>query len=127
MDLGISGRTAIVCAASKGLGKASALSLARDGVNLFITARTESVLAETAKKIASETGVSVTPVPGDITTAEGRSAILSACPDPDILVNNAGGPPPGNFRTFEPQDWLDAVNGALATLTGASLGLWAVP
>lgn len=110
MDLGISGRTAIVCAASKGLGKASALSLARDGVNLFITARTEDVLKATAAEIASETGVSVTPVAGDITTAEGRSAVLAACPDPDILVNNAGGPPPGNFRTFEPQDWLDAVN-----------------
>jgi len=110
MDLGLSGKTAIVCAASKGLGKASALSLAREGVSVFITARTESTLKEAAREIASETGSSVTPVPGDITTPEGRAAVLAACPDPDILVNNAGGPPLGNFRSFEPQDWLDAVN-----------------
>lgn len=110
MDLGLSGRTAIVCAASKGLGKASALSLAREGVTVFITARTESVLNDAANDIASETGATVTPVVGDITTPRGRADVLAACPNPDILVNNAGGPPLGNFRTFEPQDWLDAVN-----------------
>ncbi|MEQ9491189.1 MAG: SDR family oxidoreductase [Alphaproteobacteria bacterium] len=110
MDLGLSGRTAIVCAASKGLGKASALSLAREGVSVFITARTEGPLNDTAKDIALESGATVTPVVGDITTPEGRKAVLAACPDPDVLVNNAGGPPTGNFRDFEPEDWLAAVN-----------------
>lgn len=115
MDLGIRGRKAIVCAASKGLGKASALSLAREGVDLVITARNADTLNETAREIAAETGVTVTPVAGDITTPEGRAAALAACPDPDILINNAGGPPRGNFRDFGPQDWLDAVNANMVT------------
>ncbi len=115
MDLGIKGRKAIVCAASKGLGKASALALARDGVDLVITARTADVLRAAADEIASETGVSVTPVACDIKTPEGRAATLEACPAPDILVNNAGGPPRGDFRDFTPQDWLDAVNGNMIT------------
>jgi 3-oxoacyl-[acyl-carrier protein] reductase len=115
MDLGIKGRKALVCAASKGLGKASAMSLARDGVDLVITGRTAETLNATAQEIADETGVSVTPVIGDIKTPAGRAAALAACPNPDILINNAGGPPRGNFRDFTPEDWQDAVNGNMIT------------
>ncbi len=111
MDLGITGRSAIVCAASKGLGKASAFALAREGVNLVINSRTEEVLQATAEEIRSECAVDVTAVACDITTPQGREAVLSACSDPDILVNNAGGPPRGDFREFGPEDWQKAVNG----------------
>ena len=95
MDLGIRGKTALVCAASKGLGKGCATSLAREGVNLVITARGAEALEATAAELR-KLGVKVTAVAGDITTAEGRAAALKACPSPDILVNNAGGPPPGD-------------------------------
>jgi 3-oxoacyl-[acyl-carrier protein] reductase len=115
MDLGIKGRKAIVCAASKGLGKACALSLARDGVDLVINSRSLDVLKATADEIASETGVSVTPVAADITTEEGRTAVLAACPDPDILVNNAGGPPPGDFRDWDRDTWIKALDGNMLT------------
>jgi 3-oxoacyl-[acyl-carrier protein] reductase len=110
MDLGIRGRRAIVCAASKGLGKGCARSLAREGVDLVINSRSMDVLAATAEEIARETGVSVTPVAADITTEEGRSAVLAACPDPDILVNNAGGPPPGDFRDWDRDIWIKALD-----------------
>jgi 3-oxoacyl-[acyl-carrier protein] reductase len=115
MDMGITGKTALVCAASKGLGKGCALALAREGVDLVITARTKDVLVATAKEIADETGVKVTPVAGDITTEEGRAAALAACPDPDILVNNAGGPPPGDFRDWRREDWIAAVDANMIT------------
>ncbi len=110
MDLGIRGRTAIVCAASKGLGRACAMSLAREGVDLVITARTADVLERTAAEIRSATGVRVTPVAGDIATEAGRRAALAACSDPDILVNNAGGPPPGDFRDWDREAWLRALD-----------------
>lgn len=110
MDLGLRGRKAIVCAASKGLGRACALSLAREGVDLVITARTADVLERTADDIRRETGVSVTPVAGDISTEEGRAAALAACPAPDILVNNAGGPPPGDFRNWDRDTWIRAID-----------------
>ena len=115
MDLGIAGRKAIVCAASKGLGRGCARSLAKNGVEVFVTARTADALKETADAISRESGVKVTAVPGDITTREGRQAVLDACPAPDILVNNAGGPPPGDFRDWDEQDWLDAVNANMIT------------
>ena len=99
MDLGLSGRRALVCAASKGLGKGCALALAREGVAVTITARTAEVLERTADEIRSATGVTVIVVAGDIATEAGRAAALAACPEPDILVNNAGGPPPGDFIT----------------------------
>jgi 3-oxoacyl-[acyl-carrier protein] reductase len=110
MDLGIRGRRAIVCAASKGLGKGCARSLAREGVDLVINSRSMDALAATAADIARETGVSVTPVAADITTEEGRRAVLAACPDPDILVNNAGGPPPGDFRDWDRDVWIKALD-----------------
>lgn len=115
MDLGLKGKKAIVCAASKGLGKASALSLAREGVDLVITARGAEALEQAADEIRAETGVTVTLVAGDIKTPEGRAQALAACPEPDILINNAGGPPRGDFRDFKPEDWVEAVNGNMIT------------
>ncbi|MFC5353929.1 SDR family oxidoreductase [Azospirillum himalayense] len=109
MDLGIAGRRAIVCAASKGLGKACALALAREGVAVTITARGRDLLEAAAEEIRKETGAAVTTAVGDIATEEGRAAALAACPEPDILVNNAGGPPPGDFRDWERDDWVRAV------------------
>jgi 3-oxoacyl-[acyl-carrier protein] reductase len=110
MDLGIKGKSAIVCAASKGLGKGCAEALAREGVDVTICARGADALDATAKELAAY-GVKVTPVVCDVTTEEGRKALVAACPNPDILVNNAGGPPPGDFRSFTSDDWRKAVEG----------------
>ena len=115
MDMGIRGRRAIVCAASKGLGRGCAEALAGEGVDLVITARTASELEATAGDIAAKYGVSVTPIAGDVKTEAGRAAILEAMPDPDILINNAGGPPPGDFADFSMDDWRDAVEGNMIT------------
>ena len=115
MDTGLKGRTALVCAASKGLGRACAMALAREGVDVTITARTAAVLEQTAQEIRAATGVRVTTVPGDITTEAGRAAALAACPAPDILVNNAGGPPPGDFRHWSREDWIRAIDGNMLT------------
>jgi 3-oxoacyl-[acyl-carrier protein] reductase len=115
MDLGIRGRTALVCAASKGLGKGCAFALAGEGVQLFITARGRDALEATADEIRKATSVKVTTIVGDITTAEGRAQALAACPKPDILVNNAGGPPPGDFRNWTREDWLKAIDANMLT------------
>lgn len=110
METGLQGKRAIVCAASKGLGRACATALAREGVAVVITARTAGTLERTAAGIAAATGATVTPVAGDITTEAGRAAALAACPDPDILVTNAGGPPPGDFRDWRRDDWIAALD-----------------
>ena len=115
MELGIRGRTALVCAASKGLGKGCAMSLAREGVELVIIARGRESLEATAEEIRKATGTKVTAVAGDITTPEGRAAALAACPRPDILVNNAGGPPPGDFREWTRETWIQALNANMLT------------
>ncbi len=115
MDLGIKGRKAIVCAASKGLGRGAAEALAAEGVELVICARTAEAIETTAAEIAAQYGVGVTPGACDITTEEGRAAVLAACLEPDILVNNAGGPPPGDFRDFTSDDWRKAVEGNMIT------------
>ncbi len=115
MDLGIEGRKAIVCAASKGLGRACAHSLAMNGVAVTIVARTPGPLEQAAEEIRAASGVTVNAVAGDITTPEGRAAALAACPDPDILVNNAGGPPPGDFRDWTRDDWVRAVDANMLT------------
>src|SRR5215831_140363 len=115
LDLKIKGRKAIVCAASKGLGRACAMSLGRAGVDLVITARTRETLEATAEEIRRETGATVIPVAGDISTEEGRQAALAACPSPDILVNNCGGPPHGDFREWSLEDWQKAVNANMLT------------
>ncbi len=110
MDLGIRGRTALLCAASKGLGKGCAVALAREGANLVITARGKEALEATAAEIRSLFKSKVEIVIGDITTPEGRDAALKACPSPDILVNNAGGPPPGDFRDWDRDAWIRALD-----------------
>ncbi len=115
MDTGLRGRRAIVCAASKGLGRACAEALAREGVDLVVTARTPGPLEETAAAIRAATGVKVTAVAGDITTEEGKRAALAACPEPDILVNNAGGPPPGDFRDWDRATWVKAIDANMLT------------
>ncbi|HTW27077.1 MAG TPA: SDR family oxidoreductase [Acetobacteraceae bacterium] len=115
MDTGLRGRRAIVCAASKGLGRACAEALAREGVAVTITARNSGPLEATAAAIRAATGVTVTAIPGDITTEAGREAALAACRDPDILVNNAGGPPPGDFRDWSRDDWIRAVDANMLT------------
>src|SRR2546429_87879 len=115
MDLGIKGKNAIVCAASKGLGKGCAMSLAREGVNITMNARTKDTLEAAAKEIRDATGVRVTTVAGDITTDAVRAALLQACPAPDILVNNAGGPPPGDFREWDREVWLRALDANMLT------------
>lgn len=115
MDLGIRGRTAIICAASKGLGRGCAFALAREGVSLVISARGGEALEATASAIRAETGVPVTTVQGDVTTEAGRAALFAACPEPDILITNAGGPPQGEFSQFELEDWRRAVEANMLT------------
>ncbi|SAL20170.1 SDR family oxidoreductase [Caballeronia humi] len=115
MDMGIAGRTALVCAASKGLGRGCAEALAAEGVNLVITARTKETLEATAADIRAKFGVDVTAVACDITTPEGHAAALAPCPSPDILVNNAGGPPSGDFRQFSHDDWIRALDANMLT------------
>ncbi len=110
MDYGIKGRKAIVCAASQGLGKGCAFALAGEGVDLVINARGADALNATAEEIRRATGVQVTAIAADITSPEGRAAVLAACPAPDILVNNAGGPPIGDFRDWDEAAWQKAVN-----------------
>ncbi|WP_144632546.1 SDR family oxidoreductase [Bordetella genomosp. 13] len=116
MDLGIAGRWAVVCAASKGLGKGCAVALAREGVNLVINARGEAALAETADELrALNAAIDVRSVVGDVTQESVRQALLAAAPQVDILVNNAGGPPPGDFRDWKQDDWLAALQANMLT------------
>ena len=115
MDLGIAGRTAIVCGASKGLGKGCAVALAKNGVNLILAARGKDLLEATAEEIRQATGVTVTAVAVDVTTDAGRSALLAAGPAPDIVVTNAGGPPPGEFREWTRENWIAAVEANMLT------------
>jgi len=109
MDLGIKGKQAIVCASSKGLGRACAISLARNGVSVVINGRDEDALAATARDIESLSDVSVTAVRADVSTLEGQRALLDACPNPDILVNNNGGPPFKDFRELDREAMLAGV------------------
>jgi 3-oxoacyl-[acyl-carrier protein] reductase len=116
MDLGIAGKWALVCAASKGLGKGCAQALVGEGVNVVVTARGEDALQATAAELrALNPAVQVLAVAGDITTAAGRAAALAAAPQIDILVNNAGGPPPGDFRDWDRDTWIKAVDANMLT------------
>jgi len=116
VDLGIKGRRAIICASSKGLGRACAMALAGEGVNVTLTARGAEALKATADEIRKKNpGVTVTEIVGDITTPAGREAVLKACPEPDILINNAGGPPPGDFRNWTRDDWIKAIDANMLT------------
>ncbi|MBV8683640.1 MAG: SDR family oxidoreductase [Caulobacteraceae bacterium] len=110
MDLGIRGRTAIVCGGSAGLGRATARALAHEGVRVLIAARNPERLRTAADEIAAESGFQVRTVAADVTTEEGRTEILDALPQPDILINNAGGPPPGDFRTWGREEWIRAID-----------------
>lgn len=116
MDFGIKGRNALVCAASKGLGYGSALALAKEGVNVTITARGREALEDAAQKIrAAAPGVTVKTVAGDITSEEGRQQALATAGTIDILVNNAGGPPPGDFRDWDRDAWIKALDANMLT------------
>jgi 3-oxoacyl-[acyl-carrier protein] reductase len=111
MDLGISGRRALVCASSRGLGRGCATALAAEGVHVTLTGRDVESLARTVMEIRKAyPNVEVTAAAGDITTPEGRDEALAVCPEPDILINNAGGPPPGDFRDWSRDDWLSALD-----------------
>lgn len=111
MYLGLKGKTALVCASSKGLGKACAMALAAEGANVVITGRNEETLAAAALEIRAHAPASVVEtVRGDLATEAGRASVLAACPAPDILVTNNGGPPPGDFRDWSRDDWIAALD-----------------
>ncbi len=110
MDLGIRGKSALVCGASRGLGKACALALAREGVNLTIVARSRDMLECAGAEIARAGGVKVATVTADLTTPDGRAAAVGACAAPDILVTNSQGPLPGSFRDWSRDDWVAALD-----------------
>lgn len=109
MDLGIRGRKALVCASSRGLAKACAMALAREGCDVCINGRDETALLRTAEEIRSAYGVHVTAVAADLNSEAGRQPLLAACPDADILVTNNGGPPPGSFEVWGHAEWLQAL------------------
>ncbi|MEL6523831.1 MAG: SDR family oxidoreductase [Pseudomonadota bacterium] len=115
MDLGLSGKRALVCASSKGLGRGCAEALAAAGVNLVMNGRTVETLAETAGEIRAEHGVDVVEVAADVTTANGQAAVLEAAGDLDILVTNAGGPPPGVWSDWDRQDFISALDANMLT------------
>ena len=119
MDLGIKNKTALVCAASKGLGRGCAEALAEAGVNVTICSRTEKDITQTAEAISDIYKIKVKSVACDITTEQGRRDALSASGAVDILINNAGGPPPGNFRSWTREDWIKAIDANM--LTGIEL------
>ena len=115
MDFGIAGKKALVCAASKGLGRGCAEALAREGVAVTICARTDSAVRQAAEEIGAQAGARVQWVACDITTPQGRAAALAVCPQPDILVNNAGGPPAGDFRDWDRDTWMRALDANMLT------------
>ncbi len=110
MDLQISGKSAIICGSSRGIGKACAKALAKEGVNIWLTARNQGPLDQAATEIGAEATGEIHTVVADVTTKKGRDALIIACPSPDILINNAGGPPPGDFREWDQAQWFDAIN-----------------
>ena len=109
MDLGLTGRNAIVCGSSKGLGFACASALARAGANVLLNGRSENGLKEACKRLSAEAGIPIRGVTADVTEEGGRNALLEALPQPDILVTNAAGPPPGNFEDWGEAEWNAAV------------------
>jgi 3-oxoacyl-[acyl-carrier protein] reductase len=109
MDLGISGRKAIVCASSRGLGRACAMALAQAGCEVVVNGRDETRLAATAEEIRAKTGSKVIAVTADVADPAGQAALMAACPEPDILINNNAGPPFRDFRTLSRQQMLDGV------------------
>ena len=110
MDMGIKGRRALVFGGSRGMGRATALCLANEGVQVTIAARNPETLKMAAAEISAHSGMQVTPVVADITQEAGRAAALAACPDTDILINNADGPKPGDFRHLDRDQWIAAID-----------------
>ncbi len=110
LDLGIAGRTALICGSSRGLGKACAFSLAAAGVHVVLNGRQELALRESVVELAALIGRPVKSVIGDITTEAGRRGVLDVCGQPDILITNSGGPPPGSFEDWGDPEWLAALN-----------------
>jgi 3-oxoacyl-[acyl-carrier protein] reductase len=115
VNLEISGRHALVCAASKGLGKACATALALEGVHVTINARNQEALEAAAAEIQQEAGISVSTIACDITSRDGQDAALASLPVVDILVTNAGGPPPGDFRDWSREDWTAGLAANMLT------------
>jgi 3-oxoacyl-[acyl-carrier protein] reductase len=117
MDLGIRGKKALVCGASKGLGRGCAEALVKEGVHVTIVARTAADLEQTARELQAMAadGATVQAVACDITTEAGRAQVLAACPEVDILITNAGGPPPGDFRSWSREDWIKALDANMLT------------
>jgi 3-oxoacyl-[acyl-carrier protein] reductase len=115
MDLGIKGRKAIVCASSRGLGKACAAALAEAGCIVVVNGRDAKTVQATVSEIAGRTGAQVIPVVADVGTEAGRAALLAACPSPDILVNNNAGPPPKDFRLLSHADMIAGVEANMIT------------
>ncbi len=119
MDLGITGKWALVCGASKGLGLGCAQALVREGVHVLIVARGAEILKAAAAKLEADSarpaGTTVQFVAADITTVEGRAAVFAVRKDFDIVVTNAGGPPPGDFRDWDRDAWIKAVDANMLT------------
>jgi 3-oxoacyl-[acyl-carrier protein] reductase len=113
MDLGLEGKMALVCASSRGLGKACAIALAREGCKVFINGRNRDALAATAAEIERVTGHRPAIVEADLNTEAGRSVLFAACPEADILVNNNGGPAPGRIADWSVADWQAAFESNL--------------
>jgi 3-oxoacyl-[acyl-carrier protein] reductase len=113
MDPGLTGKQALVCASSRGLGKACALALGAEGVALVINGRQRDALERTAAEIREQTGAEVTPIVANLDVQADREALLAACPEPDILINNNGGPPPGRFEDWGHAEWLAALEANL--------------
>jgi 3-oxoacyl-[acyl-carrier protein] reductase len=109
MNLGIEGRTAIVCASSQGLGLACAQALAQEGVNVVLNGRDQAKLDSTAAALREIARGEVIPVAADVTTAQGQERLLAALPSPDILINNNAGPAPGNFADIDRDRWMKAI------------------
>ena len=115
MDLGIAGRTAIVCASSRGLGRACAEALANAGCHVIINGRRREVVDATVDELRRKTGAAVTGVVADVSDHAGQQALVAACPEPDILVNNNSGPPLRNFRALTREQMLDGVVANMVT------------
>ena len=119
MDLGIAGKSALVCGASKGLGFGCAQALAREGVNVLLVARGREALEDAAERLKADSrrpaGAQIQAVAADITTADGRAAVFAGRGDFDIVVTNAGGPPPGDFRDWDREAWIKAIDANMLT------------
>lgn len=114
MDLGLQGKQALVCGASQGLGFACARALAAEGVRVWLVARRQEPLQAAATLLKSE-GALVHVISADVTREEGREKIRQSCPETDILVTNAGGPAPGDFRDWDRDDWISAIDANMLT------------